>query len=148
MRAVIQRVSHAEVRVNNDITGKIGTGILVLLAIEKEDTETELHWLLDKICALRIFSNDAGKFDLSLQDVNGSVLLVSQFTLYGDCRKGRRPSFDRSAPPQYAEQLYVQGTAYLRQKGIHTETGKFGAMMKVELINDGPVTLIIDTPPK
>lgn len=148
MRAVIQRVSRALVRVQDDITGEISNGILVLLAVEKDDTEADLVWVMDKICSLRIFSNSEGKFDLSLEDVQGSILLVSQFTLYGDCRKGRRPSFDRSAPPLLAEQLYEQGINYLRQKRIHTETGKFGAMMDVELVNDGPVTLIIDSPEK
>src|SRR5690606_15809084 len=108
----------------------------------------DLHWILDKICALRIFSNHDGKFDLSLEDVKGSVLLVSQFTLYGDCRKGRRPSFDQSAPPETAKPLYQLGIDYLRAKGIPTETGIVGAMMDVELINDGPVTLIIDSPSK
>lgn len=146
MRAVIQRVSRAEVRVDGTITGKIQQGLVVLLAVETNDTETDLKWLLDKICVLRIFSNANGKFDLSLEEVKGSILLVSQFTLYGNCNKGRRPSFDRSAPPEHAEKLYEQGITYLREKGIHTETGKFGAMMDVDLINDGPVTLILDSP--
>lgn len=146
MRAVIQRVSRAEVRVDGSVTGKIEQGLVVLLAVETNDTETSLQWLLDKICVLRIFSNADGKFDLSLEDVKGSILLVSQFTLYGNCNKGRRPSFDRSAPPEHAEKLYEQGITYLREKGIHTETGIFGAMMDVDLINDGPVTLILDSP--
>jgi D-tyrosyl-tRNA(Tyr) deacylase len=148
MRAVIQRVSRAEVRVDGAITGKINHGLVILLAVETQDTESDLKWIMDKICVLRIFSNDAGKFDLSLEDVKGSILLVSQFTLYGNCNKGRRPSFDRSAPPNIAERLYQQGISYLREKGIHTETGKFGAMMDVDLINDGPVTLILDSPNK
>jgi len=116
MRAVIQRVSRAEVRVHHEITGTIGNGILVLLAVEKDDTETGLRWLLDKICSLRIFSNEDGKFDLSLEEVNGSILLVSQFTLYGDCHKGRRPGFDRSAPPELAERLYEQGISIYAKK--------------------------------
>ncbi len=146
MRAVVQRVSRASVHVDQTVTGKIGQGLLVLLAVEKNDTEKDLHWLLDKLSVLRIFSNEDGKFDLSLEDIQGSILLVSQFTLYGDCRKGRRPNFDRSAPPDLAEELYNKGIEYLRAKGIPTETGQFGAMMDVELVNDGPVTLIIDSP--
>ena len=146
MRAVIQRVSRAEVRVNGKITGSIGRGLLILLAVSKEDTDVQLRWMLDKIRGLRIFPNDEGKFDRSLENIQGEALIVSQFTLYGDCRKGRRPGFDASAPPEIAEPLYDRAIEYMRSKGIKTESGVFGAMMEVELVNDGPVTLILDSP--
>ena len=148
MRAVIQRVSRADVKIDGVTTGSIQKGLLVLLAVAKEDTEADLRWLLDKICSLRIFPNDDGKFDRSLEDVGGEILLISQFTLYGDCRKGRRPGFDRSAPPEIAQPLYEQAVAYLNQIGIKTASGVFGAMMQVSLVNDGPVTLIVDSPSK
>lgn len=148
MRAVIQRVSRAEVRVDSKIKGTIQQGLLVFLAIHKSDAELDAHWLFDKICNLRIFSNESGKFDLSLQDIQGQMLIVSQFTLYGDCRKGRRPSFESSAPPDIAIPLYDKAINYMKSKGIHTESGEFGAMMEVDFINDGPVTLILDSPEK
>ncbi len=146
MRAVIQRVSRAEVRVDGKITGEIGRGILILLAVAKEDTEKDLTWLMDKIRTLRIFPNEEGKFDRSVEDIDGEILVVSQFTLYGDCKKGRRPGFDLSAPPAKAEPMYEKAIEYLRSCGIKTEAGRFAAMMDVELVNDGPVTLIIDSP--
>ncbi len=146
MRAVIQRVSRAEVRVEGKCVGKIERGLLVLLAVSKEDTDDDLTWLMDKIRKLRIFPDEQGKFDQSVEDINGQILVVSQFTLYGDCRKGRRPGFDASARPEKAEPMYEKAVEYLRSKGIHTEGGVFGAMMEVELVNDGPVTLIIDSP--
>jgi len=148
MRAVVQRVARAEVRVDGVIVGKIGCGLLTLLAVAKEDTEADLHWLLDKICGLRIFPNEQNKFDRSLEEISGEILLVSQFTLYGDCRKGRRPGFESAAPPELAQPMVEKAIDYLRAKGIPTQAGIFGAMMQVELVNDGPVTLILDTPPK
>ncbi|RJP26379.1 MAG: D-tyrosyl-tRNA(Tyr) deacylase [Candidatus Omnitrophota bacterium] len=146
MRAVIQRVARAEVRVHHAITGKIARGLLVLLAVAKEDTDNDLHWLMDKIRSLRIFPNEQGKFDRSVEEIGAEILIVSQFTLYGDCRKGRRPGFDASAPPEIAAPMYERAIAYLREKGIKTEAGIFGAIMEVELLNEGPVTLIIDSP--
>ncbi|MEW6238669.1 MAG: D-aminoacyl-tRNA deacylase [Candidatus Omnitrophota bacterium] len=146
MRAVIQRVSRAEVRIDNASAGKIGKGLLIFLAVAHEDTEADLNWLLEKICQMRLFPNEAGKFDRSLLDIGGEVLLVSQFTLYGECRKGRRPDFTKAAPPEKANDLYEKGILWLRNRGIKTESGRFAAMMDVELVNDGPVTIILDSP--
>lgn len=148
MKAVVQRVSQAEVRVNGQTIGQIGLGFLVLLGISKGDEEKDLQWLVEKICSLRVFPNDEGKFDRSLEDVSGSILWVSQFTLLGDCRKGRRPSFDQAALPDMAKPLYERAISLTKQKNIHTQSGEFGAMMEVQLTNDGPVTLIIDSPIK
>ena len=145
MRAVIQRVSQAEVRVDGNVTGRIGRGFLVLLGVAVGDTDADLNWIVEKIIHLRIFPNEDGKFDRSLLDIDGQVLLVSQFTLFGDCRKGRRPGFTDAAPPEIAEPVFNQAVAAFRNKGIHTEAGIFGAMMEVELINEGPVTLILDS---
>lgn len=147
MRAVIQRVRHARVTVNGNITGEIGPGILVLLGVQADDTEEDGAWLAAKIANLRIFADESGKMNESLVDIGGGALVVSQFTLYGDCRKGRRPSFVGAAPPAHAEPLYERFCGQVSEAGVHTvERGIFGAMMDVELLNDGPVTLIIDTP--
>jgi D-tyrosyl-tRNA(Tyr) deacylase len=146
MRVVIQRVSEASVTVNGEYTGRIGLGLAVLLGIAATDTEVDAEYLIERIVGLRIFPDEAGKFDRSVQDVNGSILVVSQFTLYGDCRKGRRPSFSAAAGPDKALPLYDYFIKYLKAKNIAVATGRFQAMMAVQLINDGPVTLIIDSP--
>ncbi|MEM8943612.1 MAG: D-aminoacyl-tRNA deacylase [Planctomycetota bacterium] len=145
MRACIQRVSEARVVVENVTTGEIGVGLLVLLGVAAPDTDAELHWLADKIVNLRIFSDDEGKMNRSLIDVGGAMLVVSQFTLYGDCRKGRRPSFVDAAPPGQAERMYEDFVTYVQGQGVTVETGRFRADMKVSLTNDGPVTMWIDT---
>lgn len=146
MRAVIQRVSTASVEVDGAITGKIDAGLLVLFGVAKGDTERDADWLAEKILGLRIFEDDAGKMNRSVTDVGGALLVVSQFTLYGDTRKGRRPSFDQAAPPDEANRLYEYFVAQCRERGIRTETGVFQAMMRVSLVNEGPVTLICDSP--
>lgn len=148
MKAVIQRVKKAMVEVDGEITGKIGPGILVFLGVGDEDSIKEVDWMADKISGLRIFEDEAGKMNLSLMDVEGSALVVSQFTLYGDCRKGKRPSFASAAKPEIANALYEDFIKNFRLKGINTETGRFQAMMDVSLVNDGPVTLIIESPEK
>jgi D-aminoacyl-tRNA deacylase len=145
MRAVLQRVTQARVEVNNQVVGSIGPGLLVLLGVEKSDTETESSYMADKCLGLRIFNDQAGKMNLSVIEAGGSLLIVSQFTLYGDCRKGRRPSFDRAAPPDLANRLYEHFVAALRSHGIRVETGVFQAHMSVSLTNDGPVTVICDS---
>jgi len=145
MRAVIQRVSSARVVVEGDVVGEIGQGLLVLLGVSKSDTEREAEILADKTIGLRIFDDADGKMNLSLADVAGSLLVVSQFTLYGDARRGRRPSFVNAAPPEEANRLYENFVEIARDRGIPTETGRFRAMMEVELVNDGPVTIILDT---
>ncbi len=148
MRVVLQRVARAEVRVDERVTGKVGKGFLVLAGFAPDDTEERLSWMADKILGLRLFSDPAGKMNLALAEVQGAVLVVSQFTLYGDAGKGRRPSFIDAAPPEVAIPLYERFVALLRERGAETgtrvETGEFGAMMEVELVNDGPVTLILD----
>ncbi|MBN2329214.1 MAG: D-tyrosyl-tRNA(Tyr) deacylase [Candidatus Omnitrophica bacterium] len=146
MKAVIQRVSQAEVRIDGESVGRIGRGFLVLLGVAKGDGEKERQWMVDKICHLRVFPNDSGKFDRSLLDIQGEVLIVSQFTLFGDCRKGRRPGFDAAAHPETAETIYEQVINDFKQKGVITQSGRFGAMMDVDLVNEGPVTLILETP--
>ena len=146
MKAVVQRVLHSDVKVNGQQIGAIDKGLLVLLGVGHDDTEKQVKWLAKKIVNLRIFEDQDGKMNRSLQDINGSMLVVSQFTLLGDCRKGRRPSFVAAAPPDVAEMLYEQFGSYVKRMGIDVATGKFGAMMKVSLINDGPVTMIINTP--
>ena len=148
MKAVVQRVSRAEVRVDGNVTGKIEQGLLVLLGITHDDNEEDLAWLIEKIIHLRIFPDLPGKFNRSLLDVSGSILLVSQFTLYGDCRKGRRPSFDKAAAPEQAQTLFDKAIGMIRQKSIHVKTGVFGALMDVDLVNHGPVTFILETPAK
>jgi D-tyrosyl-tRNA(Tyr) deacylase len=145
MRAVVQRVRRAQVRVDDAIVGKIGVGLLVLLGISKTDTKGEADYLVRKIVGLRIFDDDIGKMNLSLTEAGGAVLAVSQFTLYGDVRKGRRPSFDQAASPQLANELYEYFVKAIRAAGIMCETGRFQAMMEVELVNDGPVTILLDS---
>ncbi len=145
MRAVVQRVSEARVRVDDEIVGEIEHGLLILLGVTHDDSEQQGKWLAEKIVGLRIFNDDADKMNLSLQDANGSALVVSQFTLYGDCRKGKRPSFVDAARPELAIPLYESFVNAIKSFGVPTATGRFGAMMKVELVNDGPVTLIIDS---
>lgn len=146
MRAVLQRVTEARVKVDGDTVGEIGSGLMVLLGIHKTDTAEQSKWLAEKVLGLRIFRDDQDRMNRSVLDTSGSLLVVSQFTLYGDCRKGRRPSFIDSAPPEIAIPLYEKFIEAIRAQGAPVETGRFGAMMQVELVNDGPVTLIVDTP--
>jgi D-aminoacyl-tRNA deacylase len=145
MRAVVQRVSHARVTVGNDLKGEIGRGLLVLLGVGHEDSEADADYLADKIIGLRVFENDSGKMNLAVGEVEGSVLVVSQFTLYGDVRRGKRPSFDGAVPPEKARTLYEYFVARVRAAGLRCETGKFQEMMQVELVNDGPVTILLDS---
>jgi D-tyrosyl-tRNA(Tyr) deacylase len=145
MRAVIQRVKRAEVRVGEEVVGRIGFGMVVLLGVGKKDTDATGEALAEKVTQLRIFDDDQGRMNRSLRETGGQALCVSQFTLYGDCRKGRRPSYDQAAPPDQALLLYYGFVKSLRQREIPTETGRFRAMMDVELVNDGPVTLLLDT---
>ena len=145
MRAVLQRVRRARVVVGDEVVGAIERGLLVLLGVAPDDTADGARWLADKIVGLRIFADAEDKMNLAVQDVGGSVLVVSQFTLYGDCRKGRRPSFVAAAPPEIAVPLYEGFVNALRALGVPVQTGRFGAMMQVELVNDGPVTLILDS---
>jgi D-aminoacyl-tRNA deacylase len=145
MRACIQRVSRARVVVEGEVTGEIERGVLVLLGVAASDTDVEIKWLAEKIVGLRIFDDEAGKMNLSLADVGGAMLVVSQFTLYGDCRKGRRPSFIDAAPPEMAEAVYEKFVTHVGKSGIPTATGRFRTTMAVELTNDGPVTIWIDT---
>ena len=145
MRAVVQRVSEASVTVDGQVVGAIGRGFLVLLGVTHTDGEAEALWLARKIAGLRIFEDEAGKFNLALAEVRGAALVVSQFTLYGDARKGRRPSFTDAARPEHAEPLCQRVVELLRAEGVPVETGVFGAMMAVQLVNDGPVTLWLDS---
>lgn len=145
MRAVIQRVSNASVTVDGKVAGAIGPGLLVLLGVGRNDTEQDAEALAQKIIELRVFQDDAGKMNLSLRDTGGSLLVVSQFTLYGDTRKGRRPSFDLAAPPEQARRLYEHFVEAARRQGVHVETGVFQAMMSVSLVNEGPVTFLVET---
>lgn len=145
MRAVVQKVKYSSVTVDNEIIGKIDNGFMILLGVTHEDTLKEVEWLSKKIKDLRIFEDQDGKMNLSLEDVKGEVLIISQFTLYGNCIKGRRPSFTDAAKPDHAENLYNKFIEKFQSFGVKTQTGKFGADMKVELLNDGPVTMIIDT---
>lgn len=145
MIAVIQRVSRAAVMVDDDVVGQIGPGLLVLLGVAKGDGPSEVNYLVDKLATLRIFSDAAGKMNRSVADVGGALLVVSQFTLLGDTRQGRRPGFDAAAPPELARTFYEQVVQALRDKGLRVETGRFGAYMRVVLENDGPVTFILDT---
>jgi D-tyrosyl-tRNA(Tyr) deacylase len=145
MRAVVQRVSRAKVTVNGEVTGEIGTGLLVLLGVGQGDTRAEADYLADKIVGLRIFEDAGGKMNLSVVDVGGGVLAVSQFTLYGDVRRGKRPSFDAAAPPQQARELYEYFVGKVRAAGLRCETGRFQEMMQVELVNAGPVTILLDS---
>ncbi|MGJ5814332.1 D-aminoacyl-tRNA deacylase [Paludibaculum fermentans] len=145
MRAIVQRVSQASVEVDGRITGAIGPGILVLLGVTHPDGEAEADYLLDRITGLRMFNDAAGKMNLSLRDAGGSLLVVSQFTLYGDTRKGRRPGFDQAAPAEQARRLYEYFVDRARAAGVPTETGEFQAHMNVSLVNDGPVTFVLDS---
>jgi len=145
MRACVQRVRRARVTVGGDVVGAIDLGLLVLLGVAHEDTDDDARALADKICGLRVFEDEAGKMNLSLLDVQGSLLAVSQFTLYGDCRKGRRPSFTQAAPPELGERLYETFIAAVGVQGVRVATGRFRADMDVELVNNGPVTLLLDS---
>ena len=145
MRAVIQRVSRAQVTVKEEIVGEICRGLLVLLGVTHADTESDADYLAAKIVGLRIFEDEHGKMNLDTAAVGGGVLVVSQFTLYGDVRRGRRPSFDAAAPPERARQLYEYFVARLRVAGLPCQTGRFQEMMQVELVNDGPVTILLDS---
>jgi D-tyrosyl-tRNA(Tyr) deacylase len=145
MRAVVQRVKRAEVRIGEEVVGRTGFGLAVLLGVAKDDTEAVGEAMAKKIANLRVFDDDQGRMNRSLLETGGQVLCVSQFTLYGDCRKGRRPSYDQAAAPDRALVLYESFVASLRKWGIPTETGRFRAMMDVELVNDGPVTLLLDS---
>ena len=148
MKAVVQRVSRAEVRIGGTSVGKVGVGFVVLVGFAPADSEDTLAWMADKLLGLRVFGDAEGKMNLALSDVGGRVLVVSQFTLYGDVKKGRRPSFVDAAPPEVAIPLYERFVALLRERGAgsgaQVATGEFGAMMEVELVNDGPVTLILE----
>jgi len=145
MRAVVQRVSRASVKAGGELTGEIGPGLLVLLAVGQEDTEADADYLADKVGGLRIFEGDAGKMNLSVIDVQAAVLAVSQFTLFGDVRRGKRPSFDAAARPELARELYDYFVERVRAFGLRCETGRFQAMMDVELVNNGPVTILVDS---
>jgi len=145
MRAVVQRVSRAKVAVNKWISGEIGLGLLVLLGMGHEDTEADATYLAEKIAGLRIFEDSDGKMNRSVRDAGGSVLVVSQFTLYGDVRRGKRPSFDAAAPPEQARRLYEFFVQRIQAAGLRCETGRFQEMMQVELVNDGPVTILLDS---
>lgn len=145
MRAVVQRVDRASVTVDGQITGQVERGLLVLLGVAEGDTEKDLHYIVDKVCGLRVFEDAEGKMNLSVQDIGGSLLAVSQFTLCGDCRKGKRPSFDKAAKPDVANAFYEQFVAQCRAKGLPVATGVFRAHMLVELVNNGPVTILLDS---
>ncbi len=144
MRVLLQRVSRAQVRVGSRVTGAIGRGFLLLVGFTHTDTEAQVAWMADKVVGLRLFADADDKMNLALADVDGALLVVSQFTLYGDAAKGRRPSFIDAARPETAIPLYERFVALLRAHGVRTETGEFGAMMDVELVNDGPVTLWLE----
>jgi D-aminoacyl-tRNA deacylase len=146
MKVLVQRVAHASVTVGDEVTGQIGPGLLVFLGVEPDDTDSVSAWYVDKVHGLRIFSDSQGHMNLSVADVGGAVLVVSQFTLAGSTRKGRRPSFEGAASPELGERLYLRFVEQMREKGIPTETGRFRADMKVSLLNDGPVTFMIDPP--
>ena len=145
MRAVVQRVSRAKVTVNAEVAGEIGPGLLVLLGVAKQDTRADADYVVEKTIGLRIFDDADGKMNLSVADVGGALLVVSQFTLYGDVRRGKRPSFDAAAPPQQARELYEYFVEKIRAAGLRCETGRFQEMMKVELVNEGPVTILLDS---
>ena len=145
MRSVVQRVARAVVRVDSQVVGEVGQGLLVLLGVAAEDGPDDARWTADKLAQLRIFEDEAGKMNRSVQDVGGAILLVSQFTLLGDARKGNRPSFVAAAPPAQAEALYGEVAELLRARSVPVATGVFRAHMEVELVNDGPVTLILDS---
>jgi D-tyrosyl-tRNA(Tyr) deacylase len=145
MRAVVQRVTRASVNVDEEIIGEIGRGLLVLLGVAQEDAEADADYLAEKIAGLRIFEDDDGKMNLSVVDAGGAVLAVSQFTLFGDVRRGKRPSFDAAARPERARELYEYFVERVRAAGLRCETGRFQAMMDVEMVNSGPVTILLDS---
>ena len=145
MRAVVQRVSSSRVTVDNVVTGEINQGLLVLLGVTHEDTSKDVDYMIDKVLNLRIFEDENGKMNLSLKDINGELLIVSQFTLYGDCRKGRRPGFSDAARPEIAIPLYEEFIEKARKQDIKVGTGKFGADMMVDIANNGPVTILLDS---
>jgi D-aminoacyl-tRNA deacylase len=145
MRAVVQRVSRAQVSVNEEIVGKIGPGLLVLLGVTHADAEADADYLADKIAGLRVFEDEDGKMNLNAGSIGGAILVVSQFTLYGDVRRGKRPSFDAAAPPEPARHLYEYFVDRIRVAGLPCQTGRFQEMMQVELVNDGPVTILLDS---
>src|ERR1700730_1253598 len=145
MRAVVQRVTRAKVTVDDKVSGEIGNGLVVLLGIARDDTKVEAAYLVDKIAALRIFDDESGKMNLSVKDVKGGLLIISQFTLYGDVRRGLRPSWIDAAPPEVAEPLYDFFVAQARERIARVATGSFRAMMLLELVNDGPVTILLDS---
>ena len=145
MRAVVQRVTRAKVTVDGKIVGEIGAGLLVLLGVSEDDSQDDASYLADKLVGLRIFPDDEGKMNRSLAEMGGQMLIVSQFTLFGDCRKGRRPSFIKAARPELADSLYRVFVVEVQGRGIQTATGQFQAHMDVELVNDGPVTLLVDS---
>jgi D-aminoacyl-tRNA deacylase len=145
MRAVVQRVSRARVTVNAEVTGEISTGLLILLAVANADTDKDLDYMVDKIVGLRVFEDADGKMNRSVAEAGGAILAVSQFTLYGDVRRGKRPSFDDAARPEQARAMYDQFVTRVRAAGLRCETGRFQEMMDVELVNDGPVTILFDS---
>ena len=145
MRSVVQRVSQASVTVDGEVVGRIGKGLLVLLGVGQSDKASDMDWMVDKIVGLRIFEDAEGKMNQSILDVGGEILMVSQFTLYGDCRKGKRPSFSSAAPPDEAKLLFEQAVEKTRSYGLKVETGVFQAEMQVALVNDGPVTILLDS---
>lgn len=145
MRAVVQRVKEAGVKVDNKTVGKISKGLLVFLGVGEEDSEIDLNYLVHKILGLRIFQDENDKMNLSVQDINGEILVISQFTLYGDVRKGKRPSFIKSAHPEIGNRFYEEFITKINESGVKVESGKFGAHMDIDLINDGPVTILIDS---
>ena len=145
MRAVIQRVIRASVEIDGQITGSISNGLVVFLGIHKSDGDKQINWMLEKILNLRVFPDPSGKMNISLADINAEMLIVSQFTLYGDCRKGRRPGYSEAAPPELASSIYERFIKKADQSGIRIATGTFQAMMHVNLVNDGPVTLLLDS---
>jgi len=145
MRAVVQRVSRARVTVDGTITGEIGLGLMVLLGVGHEDTEADAAYLAEKVAGLRVFEDRDGKMNRNVEDVAGAVLAVSQFTIYGDVRRGKRPSFDAAAPPEQAQRLYEFFVQRIQALGLRCETGRFRAMMQVELVNEGPVTILLDS---
>jgi D-aminoacyl-tRNA deacylase len=147
MRALLQRVLRANVRVDDQVTANIGAGLLVFLGVHRDDSDRDAEWLARKVLQLRIFQDDIGQMNRNVKDAGGSILVVSQFTLYGEARKGNRPSFSEAAEPTQAEELYQLFTHYCRDSGLPVQTGKFRAHMQVELVNDGPVTLLCDSIP-
>ncbi|NLI69609.1 MAG: D-tyrosyl-tRNA(Tyr) deacylase [Firmicutes bacterium] len=145
MRVIVQRVTHARVRVDTRILGKIGKGMVIFIGVAAGDGPDDIRYLADKIQSLRIFEDESGKMNRSIRETGGSLLCISQFTLFGDCRKGNRPSFTAAARPEVAAGLYLDFCSALKERGLHVETGQFGAMMQVEMENDGPVTIMLDS---